>query len=951
MAADPPQPRLVKDINRSSEDLGSFPAQLTRIGGTIFFSAQDPAHGHELWKTDGTAAGTVLLKDIIPGSTGGLPYNLTAVGDRLFFVAKNQTGGTILWTSDGTTAGTQPALELLDGSFYATLRDFVGTGTRLFYTRDQGHFPAPLLYATDGTPAGTVILNPLDAQNSFVQRFYYPGKGLPLASGAMVFPANNGELWISDGSVQGTQRLAELPQGNGDGLQILGWVGDELIMSVPGEGTEAGSGLWKADLISPAATQLFGPPTSPGFRAFGEAASTGDTIFFMASDDASGAELWASDGTAAGTRLVKDLYPGSSSSFPGDFTAAAGRVFFTAEVGPQGPELWTSDGTPAGTRKLSPAGKRKLREPRLLTASGNGICFVADDAKGSFLWKSDGTLKGTVMLKQISGANASHGIDQLMPLANQLLFCGSDGRNGNELWTSNGTPRGTQMLANLATGTKDGYYPFDEIPMAFIKEDKVYFRADDGIRGEELWETDGTEKGTRLVRDLVPGKVGGEPRQIMEAGGSLLFEGYDPKSRDALWTSGGTKTSTRKVIDLRPDQYYSHIREITRFAGQEFFVAQQAETSELWVTNGTAASTAKLQPLGWPLEWPSFLTVLGGANGGLFFAASRDGEGSELWRSDGTAAGTALVKDLRPGPLGSSPSFLTAAGSRIFFRAFMGYPSGIQLWKTDGSADGTVQVSTAGSWASGADPYPMIPAGEDLYFFVDDGAHGNELWRSDGTPAGTAMVKDIHPTAGQRWEFGSEDRFAFAGDLLFFMADDGVHGEELWRSDGTAEGTTMVKDIFPGTGHSRPADMIVVGANIYFSADDGSSGREWWTSDGTAAGTQMVADLSPGSGGSDPGCPLLHENKLYFKATTPAYGSELWVIDGVQQRLAFPFSIDHGSLPYGFVELGGTALFHAGIPGVGQELHVLDLDRERPEVSRHSARQKAEHDISFAAAP
>lgn len=98
LAFDPPQPRLVKDINARVESLGSFPSEFTRVGNTVFFRAMDPTHGHELWKTDGTVLGTVLVKDLLSGSGGGYPRNLKAVGDMLFLTASSSTG---LWVMDG----------------------------------------------------------------------------------------------------------------------------------------------------------------------------------------------------------------------------------------------------------------------------------------------------------------------------------------------------------------------------------------------------------------------------------------------------------------------------------------------------------------------------------------------------------------------------------------------------------------------------------------------------------------------------------------------------------------------------------------------------------------------------------------------------------------------------------------------------------------------------------
>ena len=142
------------------------------------------------------------------------------------------------------------------------------------------------------------------------------------------------------------------------------------------------------------------------------------------------------------------------------------------------------------------------------------------------------------------------------------------------------------------------------------------------------------------------------------------------------------------------------------------------------------------------------LAALGGL---LIFAANDAAHGRELWRSDGTDAGTALVKDIAPGPAGS-------------------------------------------------DPEPLLEVAGTLYFTADDGVHGRELWRTDGTEAGTSLVKDINPSGDSLlWHdpYPTFRSYAVAGDLLLFAADDGSE-TELWRSDGTEAGTVLVKDIEPG---------------------------------------------------------------------------------------------------------------------------------------------------------
>src|SRR5262249_16266049 len=161
-----------------------------------------------------------------------------------------------------------------------------------------------------------------------------------------------------------------------------------------------------------------------------------------------------------------------------------------------------------------------------------------------------------------------------------------------------------------------------------------------------------------------------------------------------------------------------------------------------------------------------------GVGANVFFTASDATHGNELWESNGTTA--TLVKDIDPGTGSSSPCYLTAVGSTLYFQAY-------------------------------------------------DGVHGGELWRSDGTPNGTYMVKDIYPSA-----IGSYPQYLVnANGTLFFKAYDPLGRYELFKSDGTAAGTFMVKDIWPG-GSGNPYNLTPVGSSVFFVASDGVAGNELW---------------------------------------------------------------------------------------------------------------------------
>jgi ELWxxDGT repeat protein len=325
---------------------------------------------------------------------------------------------------------------------------------------------------------------------------------------------------------------------------------------------------------------------------------------------------------------------------------------------------------------------------------------------------------------------------------------------------------------------------------------------------------------------------------------------------------------------------------------------------ELWsvTATGLPSMVADINP-GAGGSNPAELTVL---NGVLYFSASdgngQGSHGTELWRSDGTAAGTYMVADINPGNQGSDPHGLTVSNGSLYFAATDGNGAGshgTELFKTDGTAANTVLVADINPGQLDSNPSHLTDVNGVLFFSASDGNsssnHGNELWRTDGTAAGTYMVADIYSGNHD----SNPDQLINANGILFFSASDGnnaaSHGTELWRSDGTAVGTYMVADINPGNHDSHPTGLVNVNGTVYFAADDGTYGNELWSSDGTLTGTQMVKDINPGQHDSNPAGLLNIAGVVYFAADDGSHGNELWSTDGTSAGTQMVQDINPGS--------------------------------------------------------
>jgi ELWxxDGT repeat protein len=403
----------------------------------------------------------------------------------------------------------------------------------------------------------------------------------------------------------------------------------------------------------------------------------------------------------------------------------------------------------------------------------------------------------------------------------------------------------------------------------------LFFVANDGTSGGELWKSNGTAAGTVLVKDINPGSGDSQPRWLTNVNGTLFFVANDGTNGRELWKSNGTAAGTVLVKDINLGSGHSSPTSLTNVNGTLFFVANNGTTGvELWKSDGTAAGTVLVKDINPGSDFqPGWLTNV---NGTLFFTASDGVRGIELWKSNGTAAGTVLVKDINPGSGHSSPTSLTNVNGTLFFSANDGV-HGIELWKSDGTAAGTVLVKDINPGSGPSSPTSLTNVNGTLFFGANNGVTGSELWKSDGTAAGTVLVTDINPGSGP----SNPSVLTNVNGTLFFTASDGVRGIELWKSNGTAAGTVLVKDINPGPGdalHSPTLQLTNVNGTLFFRANDGATGFELWKSDGTAAGTVLVKDINPGRSDSFPIYLTNVNGTLFFSADDGTNGKELWKV-------------------------------------------------------------------------
>ncbi|RKH35411.1 HYR domain-containing protein [Corallococcus praedator] len=853
-------PFLVGDLAPGNKVQLPFaqPLHFVEVGSTVFFTAEDGLHGRELWKTDGTREGTVLVTDLLPGLWGSEPTQLTRMGNHLYFsarmlVASRDVHG--LWRTDGTAQGTELVLALASPPSFITEHD----GALYFEAMSISSPYGFTLWRSDGTPAGTRILKEVASG----ARFDAPATWI---GDTLIFPCytweTGQELWKTDGTPEGTVLIKDAVPGR-EHLAPYAFfrMGDRLLFwGLVAGGTRR---LWTSDGTEAGTVQLGTVLPDRYGTGYPPIAVVGDLAYFSGWDAQGGQELWRTDGTPEGTVRVIDLVAGSLDSAPQFPTAHEGKLYFRAKDATGLSRMWRLDAP--GVAPVQFAGVPGLdlgRAPMMSTPGG--LFFQAWDGDQQQLWRTDGTESGTFPFFTMAP-----GLDYRVQLWawDRLFFSATDG----ELLMTDGTAEGTRSIPRRSA-IEAGAFDFDNPNDAVDLDGTLFFTAPQIVKTgttqtlvRTLWSSDGTGDGTRQVTETATGGFSLSPMQLMPLNGQLLFLTGGSSSSD-LWRLEG---STRKLQRLGGAAFPSGSRGLVATGTRGYF-SQRGYFGgwELWTTDATLEGTVRLStgPGTSPTEAPRWLTP---GNETLYFAWRQAYAQDSLWKSDGTQEGTVMLKSFRTESDSSEVLGLLPVGRRVFLQIRLG---GInQLWVTEGTAGSTrFLVTLPGStsdWAA---------VGDTLYLSLVANNASPRLWKYDGQ---TLQALHDFGTASNTARPGS---LTAVGPLLVFWASDGASGYELWRSDGTPGGTVRVKDLNPGPvgAVAVPERMFALGPQgpVVFAAADGASGMELWKTDGTTEGTVRVVDVLPGPHSSSPKGLATAGRHFFFSAWTPEAGRELWAL-------------------------------------------------------------------------
>ncbi|MFL5846351.1 MAG: hypothetical protein ACJ762_16825 [Solirubrobacteraceae bacterium] len=642
--------------------LGTDPWLFAPSGdGSLYFATNASVCGCQVWRSDGTSAGTVALTDFGPANgTDITPLGAGALFQRLDPVDHSRE----LWTTDGTPAGT---------SFLGDLEpDEVSVVDGIaYFGADHG------LWRSDGTPGGTWKVHDFGPD--------YPNSpSAPLdAEDEMLFLVGS-TVWRSDGTDGGTASVATIPAARYYDAPPMVAVGGDLYISFDA-GSAGNRGLWRSDGTPAGTFQLTTWVPRHLSVSHGE-------LLFDGNDGTTGSEPWITDGTLAGTVPLADIDTESDdATVHGKSADIGGKALFAADARYLGTRLFIDDGDQVRTVGDVVPGAQ------FAVLGGQALFPGRTSETNSELWTTDGTDGGTHLVSEIRPGAQGSDIVKLETFNGTTYFRADDGTTGDELWASDGTTDGTRQVADIEPGAEGS-----NASILGKTHSQLLLLARRPDQGYELWRSDGSAGGTRLVRSIEPGS-GGVDLADLAAGDDHAYFAVRSGAGEGLWRTDGTEGGTVRVRTGLGD-YGSIKMAVVGDVGYALLRTYGGDRNvELLRIDPTASEAKRLRLT----QDQTGSTGLAATDRAVFFPV-----GGELWCSDGTAAHTGSLANP-----GGTITHLTELDGGMYFRAGTGEHRG--LWGTDGSASGTRMVSDlapASPVEFESDGQVLSTAGHDLVF-------------------------------------------------------------------------------------------------------------------------------------------------------------------------------------------------------------------------------------------
>ncbi|CAB9506297.1 Inherit from bactNOG: Hyalin repeat protein [Seminavis robusta] len=411
-----------------------------------------------------------------------------------------------------------------------------------------------------------------------------------------------------------------------------------------------------------------------------------DTLFFKATSESTGYELWLTESSLNDTHLVKDINPGPQSSLDeiGSFALESaeldGLLMFFADDGVHGKELFRSDGTKNGTNLVRDivdgsegVSVSSFRGGSMLEYNGDLLFVVTDEDGTETLWKTDGTTDGTDPVGDnfvLPPSVRFNSVLETTSFDDNLYFVAKNKSSSSRLFlfVSDGTVRGTKQLSDrqIAAGKED-LIEFNE---------KIYFNAG------SLWSTDGTIRSTEEVAGP-DGATFTDPRSMMVVNSSLFFW-----SGCQLWTATGSSGSPMEyVLLLDHSDGRDCPNELTKLGERVLFRTRSNREEKPWVTDGTPEGTVALVDA---LLTSDTSFAVWEHEVAFFAAAKTDASfGHDLWVTDGSPANTHIIGGIGIDEVGLFPHMdnLFIFKNAVYMTVWYLFGPGHEIWRVNIAED------------------------------------------------------------------------------------------------------------------------------------------------------------------------------------------------------------------------------------------------------------------------